>query len=212
MKHGTMVLSDFFPPTEGGSMKGRCIACGRMTEEGKEIDFSNNFTGWSYFQAGDCLCPRCYTLCRDQMYRKKSWVASKDDGVKILAGKDECREVVIAPPHPPFMVYLTYSLQSLAFKGQKQGFLQVLTRVNTSKERFFVCLPEDVVLIEPHTFLEYLKRIDFYRNECEIKKHELFSGEINPSRFKSGKITPEDVFFIKKVRKTPQWRLAVGLS
>ena len=62
-----LYASDFFPPTPGDK-KGRCVICGRETEHGHEIDFSEKFTMWSALQEGEVICEHCYTMARNQDY------------------------------------------------------------------------------------------------------------------------------------------------
>jgi len=158
-------LSELFEP-KPGDKKGQCVVCGCTTEKGHKIDFSNNFTAWPDLQAGNVICEYCYALVRDQQYRRKSWVVSKE-GVKFLK-KDEILDVLLNPPEPPFGIYITKS-------GKKQGFLKIINRVNYSRKHYFIAFEDNLIYVD----VELLKRmVEVAKTARSLKfsKTELLQG------------------------------------
>lgn len=158
-------VSQFFPPTPG-SRNGKCIICAHYTEKGHDVDFSGNFTSWNLLQEGNCICEYCYTLCRDQQYRRKSWVASLK-GVRFLK-RDEILPVLLEPPEPPFAVYITKS-------GKKQGFLHIVNRVNYNKNHYCIAFEDSILFVERSSLREMVEIARQARN-LKFSKSELLNG------------------------------------
>jgi len=129
--------SEFFKPNYG-SLSGKCVICGFKTDKGHPVEFSDNFTAWNLLHEGNCICEFCYELVKNQDYRRKSWIATVE-GVKFLK-KDEILPTLLDPPIP-FAIYITRT-------GKKQGFLQVISKVNYSKERFFIAFDDELIYVE----------------------------------------------------------------
>lgn len=155
-----------------GNVVGDCMLCGRTTKCGLRARdvVSDNFSGWNRLFAGDCFCPDCAYLFSDQVFRKKSWVASPA-GFHVLSrdGKDgpAILAALLEPPEPPFFVYV-------ARVGHRQGWLSCLHRVAASRDRYdFACEDYDVpVRFERAKALNYLDGIRAAR-ELGATKAEL---------------------------------------
>lgn len=168
---------------ERGTIAGECMVCGQHTDcgfRGKET-VSDNFSGWNRFFAGDCVCPECRYLFRDQTFRKKSWVASTVGGFRTFSGAEdrEARlQAILEPPEPPFFIYV-------ARAGQRQSWLCCLHRIATSRDCFFIAHEDyDVpVLVDRKTATEYANLV---RRAVELKitKTELKSGQFNLGTWK----------------------------
>lgn len=192
-------LSDLFTPPEEaiGHMKGTCIVCGRSTEQGNKIDYSPNFTLWNLLTAGDCICPPCYELTRNQQYRRSMWVVNKE-GITFFK-KKEMLSHLLNPPEPPFGMYLTKT-------WQKQGFFKLINKLNYSQENYTVAL--DMKLI--HVKLSVAKEMSALAKTLRKKKftkEELKTGEIHAHRYKDCDLSLLEQ--LKEYANQQLWRLIV---
>jgi len=186
-------ISEFFKPL-CGEQRGICIVCGTKTDAGNDIDFSSNFTSWSLLQEGSCICEYCYTLCRSQDYRRKSWVAS-ESGVRFL-DRTEILPTLLNPPAPPFAIYLTKS-------GKKQGFLHLITRPSYSINRYFIAFEDKLILID-RTMLEKLITIVKQARELKFSKTELMTTP-HTNKWEHRQLCEQ----IIKYNKNPMWEVIV---
>jgi len=199
MSESINFLSDLFDPKEAmlGNIGGTCIVCGRDTMQGNEIDYSANFTKWNLLQAGDCICPNCYELTRNQDYRRSMWIATRE-GITFFKKKDMLKHI-LHPPEPPFGMYLTRT-------WQKQGFFKLINKVNYSKKNYFTALDMDVIKVN----LALAKEMAFIAGELrekKVTKEELRTGELSPARY--GQINLSLIEEVKKHANTSLWRLIV---
>jgi len=123
------MLSQLIKNIKKGNIIGRCVVCGIETKEGLHISVSENFSGWGYFYDGECFCPYCAALFADQNFRKRCWVATKNE-IKFMK-KAEILKYLLDLPEPPFFIYVTKG-------GQRQGWLSAMKYVNYSRKQFFV--------------------------------------------------------------------------
>jgi hypothetical protein len=194
-----IMLSFLLPPTYG-ELAGKCLLCGRHTKNGHTAEFSEKFTSHNLLREGKCICEYCYTLLRNQEFRRKSFVLSRE-GVRFLS-RAECREVLLSPPDPPFFVYITQT-------GQRQGWLSAMQCVSYSKERFWIST--DFV---GHFLanLRELKRMDglisVLRN-VGISKNSLRSGK--PSAAEYRKLLERNMthllYEMQEYVRTPSWEV-----
>jgi CRISPR type IV-associated protein Csf1 len=151
-----------------GSVSGNCVLCGRKTEKGHKIDFSDNFTGFSYLQIGDTICEYCFTFIKNQDFRRKSWIATQEK--VIFLNKKEILGYILNPPEPPFSIYITST-------GQRQGWLDGYRQgINFSNTTFFI-LTDFVGLVQARKdlALKMNELISFLRDK-KITKEQLLSG------------------------------------
>jgi len=193
------MISSLIPPTYG-ELEGVCVLCSRYTKSGHAIEFSEKFTSYNLLNEGDCICEYCFTLVRNQEFRRKSFVLSKE-GVRFLP-RAECREVLLAPPTPPFFIYITQT-------GQRQGWLSAMQCVSYSRERFWVST--DFV---GHFLanLQELKRMDELISELRkagVSKNSLRSGTLSAVEYR--KLLEKSLTHLwDEVRdyvKTPSWEV-----
>jgi len=192
-----------------GNTVGVCIVCSRETKEGIRVGdtVSDNFTGWSYLYQGNCMCPNCYYIFSDQTFRRKSWVASLNDGFRTFKN-DEATDILFNPPEPPFFIYI-------AKIGQKQGWLTCLHRVAWNKSRYFLAHERyDVpILFERDvatTYLEQVKQAFGYG----ISKTEMLEGNFSATTWKKA-IQGGYEDFLRKIAKNKKnllWEVIVDVS
>jgi len=165
-------LSDFLPPTPcENPVEGRCVVCGREGG-GHKSKFSSNFTAYSLLQAGNMICPRCYTLLHDQKYRRTSWVLS-EKGYQQLK-RNEVIKTLLNPPEPPFAIYLTRT-------GKKQGYLHLVDRVSWDRENYFIAFDDQLIPVI-RSELEEMAEIARKARELKFSKSEL-RGDIKVKHF-----------------------------
>lgn len=156
-----------------GEIKGTCVVCSRETEEGVSLKdcVSGNFTGWSYFFSGNCMCPECAFLFSDQTFRRKSWVASLQE-FKVFKN-DEAKQILFNPPEPPFFIHV-------AKVGQKQTWLSCIHRVAHNPHKYFFSHEKyDVpILFEQHKAEIYIQTIAEAMAKG-LTKTELTTGEFS---------------------------------
>ena len=192
-----LCLSDFFTPSKEGSINGICIVCGRKTDRGLKVDFSDNFTNWNLLQVGDCICPQCYELARNQVYRRKSWIATKE-GITFIQRKDFLN-VLLSPPDPPFGIYLTRTYQ-------KQGFFLIINHVNYSRKKFFVAFDDQLLTIDRKK-LQEMTTIARELRAHKVKKEELRTGIFSPNTY--ARVSLDLLEKARNFAGDPIWELVV---
>jgi len=200
MNDSILYLSDFFEPSDKdmfGDIEGSCIVCGRTTEDGHKIDYSANFTKWNLLQAGNCICPSCYELTRNQDYRRSMWIATNEGITKFK--KEDMLQHILNPPEPPFGIYLTRT-------WQKQGFFKLIDKVNYSKKNYFTALDMQVIYVNLKT-AKKMAELGQKLREKNVTKEELETGELSAHRYKD--IDLSLVEQVKEYAKQTLWSLIV---
>lgn len=171
MKLGELLLKATGSTPQTGNTKGVCVVCGAEVNNGIPLKrcVSDNFTGWSNFFSGNCMCPECAFLFSDQTFRRKSWVASLY-GFHIFKN-DEALQMLFNPPEPPFFIYI-------AKAGQKQSWLSSIHRVAYDSNRYFFSHERyDIpILFEQNKAEQYVAMIEKAMN-YGISKTELTTTE-----------------------------------
>ena len=154
-----------------GEAKGTCILCGAETIEGFPVEFSSTFTAFSQLAYGDVFCPKCNAFFRNQDFRRRSWILTKEQ--VEFAKRDRILEFLLLTEKPlPFVAYITST-------GQKQGWLQGFRYVNFSKQRYFIHTDfVGCVFTEQSQLLEMSKLLRILR-EKKVSKTELLTGEFS---------------------------------
>jgi len=164
-----MVLSDFFMPVKG-DLKGKCIICGRIVDDGHPIELSDNFTAWSLLEGGTVICGRCKSMISNEKLRRKSWMAFLDNGrpkIEFIDRKNVLN-ILINPPSPPFSIYLTRM-------GKKKGYLLLVNRVNYNVNKYYIAFDDNLVYVDRNRLKYYVSLI---KNALEkgFRKKELLHG------------------------------------
>jgi len=193
-----LVLSDFFPAETKGNIDGKCVVCGRSTDQGLEIDYSKRFTNWNLLQGGNCICPPCYELTRNQAYRRSMWVVNRE-AITFFKKKDMLQHVM-NPPDPPFAMYLTRT-------WKKQGFFKLINKVNYSREQYVTALDMQLIQVNREKAAEMKETAETLRKR-KITKTELTSGQFYSHRYDT-----LDLSLIYKIQqeyvRNPSWELIV---
>jgi len=191
---------------ETGSISGKCSLCNIYTTEGFQFAFSENFQGYSYLYHSDqCLCPPCNYFIHNQDFRRKNWVASPE-GIYFLQ-RQECQNVILSPPTPPFFLYITQT-------GQRQGWLNALQTVNYQKEKYIISTDWvgkfQVVrkqAIELFALCTQLRKMN-------ISKSALRTGYLRPVEYRriSENSAEKLIELIQIWKQTPLWEVVVYVS
>lgn len=174
LKLGELLLTATKQSAAKGNIFGTCVVCCNETDAGVPLKdcVSDNFTGWSYFFSGNCMCPECAFLFSDQTYRRKSWVASETEFRTFK--NDEALQILFNPPKPPFFIHL-------AKTGQKQTWLSCIHRVAQNPHKYFFSHEKyDVpILFEVEKAKQYIDIISKAMS-LGLNKTELTTGEFKP--------------------------------
>ena len=186
-------ITELLEPQKGKE-KGICVFCGRYTEHGHRIKLSDNFTAWNLLEEGEVICEYCYALIKNQDFRRHSWVLS-EEGVKYLK-KGEILTTLLNPPEPPFTIYITKT-------GKKQGFLDLINRVNYSNERYFIAFDDKLIFVNR---VELKKMVDIAKEarKLNFSKSELL-GDIKVKHYEHEDLVKKVLEQIKK----PVWEVVV---
>lgn len=158
---------------DAGTREGRCIFCGLSSDYGHQAKLKTNFTGYSYLQAGEIICPYCFELYNNNEYRKNMWVVTNDEF--RLFKRAEAKEILLNQLSTPFAIYLTKT-------WKKQGWITLMNKINYDSKNFFVGFDYDVILVEREKLVEYLNLISELLN-LKISKTELQIGQLKVRSF-----------------------------
>jgi len=167
-----LIKSRKLEPNFGGVL-GKCFVCGRETTKGHKTKdtVSSNFTKFSQLSSGDCSCPECHGLFSDQVYRRKSWLATTE-GFLIL-DKNEKKKILYNLPEPPFFFHI-------AMIGQKQPWVECIHDVAFSMRSFYFS--------HENYGKVYFEKDKFYQYDALIKE---------ALKYKIGKMQLKGEFFLK---------------
>lgn len=191
-----------------GKLKGRCVICGRETEEGlpPRSTISQNFTGWSYLYTGEVMCPLCAFLFSDQTFRKKSWVASQQSFATFP--NSEAISVLFNPPQPPFFIYI-------AKQGRRQSWLSSIHRVALNRSRFFFAYePYDTPILFERMRAEKYHQLALQLLQLAIPKGEIISLSFSPKSFEKAFLRGQDDLLreAEQYKNDPLWEVIADVS
>lgn len=170
----------------------KCAVCG-LNEGLYDIEFSDNFVSYSEIFNGGKVCEKCYSLLKDQKYRRSSWIMTQD-GVKTL-DKSEILDMIVNAPEG--------SLIYVKSRGQKLAFLKALR--HRSSRKYVVLCGEDegMVLISREKLREL---VDKARKAMSLglRKKDLLEG-CSTKMWAHREVCE----YIEKARGDPSWRIIV---
>lgn len=188
-------------PTKG-QIIGICVYCGNSTIDGHSFKPTGQFTTYQHIQGGTCICPECNVMKLSQDYRRSMWWVN---GYKYCGFKqNEAKYMLQNPPKPPFVMYMTKT-------WKKQGWPQLVTRINESKEYFIVGFDYELVIVESKKRDECLQ----FAQELMaigITKPELLTGNLKHNSYTKLNF---DLYIINRIQSyinTPLWDLCVYVT
>lgn len=188
--------------TEKGTLLGSCIFCGLETSRGHKAELKDTFTAYDLIQGGSCICPECWHVYNEQMYRKKAWVVTLSTFAEVK--RDGAKELLLNPPEPPFVIYLTQT-------WKKQGWLNLINRVQESQTDYTIGLDYDLIEVNTQKLDEYCTLIGELI-EKKIMKTELQTGQIKAKSYEKLGYDMELIEKIKILVGNPLWNLAIFVS
>lgn len=187
---------------EQGTLTGSCIFCGLETSTGHKAKLKDTFTAYDLVQGGSCICPECWHMYNEQMYRKKAWVVTLETFSEVK--RDGAKELLLNPPDPPFIIYLTKS-------WKKQGWINLMNRVQESRTDYTIGLDYELVEVNTSKLEEYCTLITELL-EKKITKTELSSGNFRAKSYEKLGFDIELMEKIKMLAGNPLWNLAIFVS
>jgi len=185
-----------------GAFAGSCIFCGLDTKHGHKAELKDTFTAYDLIQGGSCICPECWHVYNEQMYRKKAWVVTQSTFCEVKRGG--AKELLLNPPEPPFVIYLTQT-------WKKQGWLNLINRVQESKTNYTIGLDYDLIEVNPVKLDEYCNIISEIL-EKKVTKTELQTGQFKAKSYEKLGYDIELIEKIKILVGNPLWNLAIFVS
>jgi len=185
-----------------GNLSGRCIFCGVYTETGYPAKLKTNFTGYSYLQAGEVICPFCYELYNNEQYRKNMWFVTEHE-FKFFK-RAEAKQILLNDLEVPFAIYLTKT-------WKKQGWIRLMDKLNYSSDTFFVGFDYDVVLVERKKLNEYFSLLSELLAK-KIPKSELATGELKPKSLEKIDMDMDLLAHIRFLSSDKLWSLCLYIS
>jgi len=187
---------------EQGTLTGSCIFCGLETNTGHKAKLKDTFTAYDLVQGGSCICPECWHMYNEQMYRKKAWVVTPSTFTEVK--RDGAKELLLNPPDPPFIIYLTQS-------WKKQGWINLINRVQESRTDYTIGLDYELVEVNTSKLEEYCALITELL-EKKITKTELSTGNFRAKSYGKLGFDIELMEKIKMLAGNPLWNLAIFVS
>ena len=156
-------LTRMIAPKMLGREKGTCTICLQPTEHGFKIRqiLSDKFADYDKFvHISNIVCEYCATFLKDERFRRKSWVITR--GNVIFLSRQEVKKYLLEPPEPPFAVYISLT-------GKKHGWLNLLWKVNYSRDILHIGLEDVVVTCRLEELKEAIELVEQARKRKATK-------------------------------------------
>ena len=185
-----------------GNLVGTCVYCGNNTVYGHEFKPTGQFTTYQHIQGGTCICPECNEMKLSQDYRRSMWIVNES---KFITFKShEAKHHLLNPLSPPFVMYLTKT-------WKKQGWPQLVNRINTDTKKFIVGFDYSLILVDSkqrNYFLSFAQRLI----DIGITKKELYSGNLKGKSYEKIDFDIKIIEQMNKNHKNPLWELCVFVT
>jgi CRISPR type IV-associated protein Csf1 len=196
-------LGKLLPFRMPGNCAGRCIACGKHTAHGVPARLPDTFTAAYKLYNGNALCEYCAPLFKERSLRSRSWVASQSEFRYIQ--RSEWLTTLTEPPEPPFAIYFTLS-------GQKYGYLSLIRRVSTNRDRYWLATDwqESPILIHRAQLAELVPIAQQLRTHG-VPKTQLLTAQFSPTIVAKAIKEGWDTMLrtIEQLRGNPAWEVVV---
>jgi len=179
------------------------VFCGCDTEHGHSNTLiSNNFTAGDRLGGGDVVCPECLYVYNEPTYRKRAWVVTESTFSEVK--RENAKELLLNPPEPPFVIYLTQS-------WKKQGFVNLINRVQESQTDYTIGLDYELIEVNTKKLEKYCTLISDILDK-KITKTELSTGNFKAKSYEKLGYDIELIEKIKTLVGNPLWNLAIFVS
>lgn len=168
----------------------KCFICG-INEGVLDLEFSDSFVSYGDVFNGGKACKTCYTLVKDQKFRRSHWILEANS-VRVL-DKTQLIDAIANAPEG--------SLIYVKSRGQKLTFLRAL-RHRSSKNFIVVCGEDEGVVIARREKARELIEKARKALSLGLKKTDLLNG-CSTSMW----IHKDICEFIEQVRGDPLWRI-----
>lgn len=187
-----------------GKVAGKCIFCATETTQGQKADLGHNFTAYQFLQDGSCICEYCYELYKNQDFRKKAWIL-EDEKLEFVKDKKIILDFLLNPRGNQFLQYIT-------FTWQKQGWLQLLYKLNSSQHRYFVGVDDTVLFISRELAQQYFNTSSMLMKYAMKTEIETGNYYVSSLRKLVGAGLQDRIAEFQQCAKDPLWRLVVKLQ
>lgn len=185
-----------------GEISGTCVYCGVETTSGHKFKPTGQFTTYQHIQGGTCICPECNVMKTSQDYRRSMWVVSVSNYTEFKS--HEAKHMLQAPPTPPFAMYFTKT-------WKKQGWPQLMTRINDSVDYFVVGFDYELVVVDAHKRDEYLT---FAQGLIDLgmNKTEMLTSRLKYKTYSKINFDLEIIDKLATLKNNPLWDLCVYVT
>lgn len=201
-----MIVRNILSDIPLGNNPGRCVVCGRNTQYGYPVEFSDSFMNANLLQVGEVLCEFCNTAVHMKSLRTSMWMVTPEQ--MRFFKRDEAKNIICNPPEPPFAIYITESYKKTGWQA-----MTARSAIAESRDVFPVGFDYNIVIIHRQDFQKYLDTIRQLL-DMQISKNELRSGRLRISTIKRHGIEwARDVTqYLSSRVDNPIWNLAVYIS
>jgi len=182
-----------------GSILGTCVYCGLTTNAGHKFKPTGQFTTYQHIQGGTCVCPECNVMKTSQDYRRSMWAVNNSEYIAFKS--NEAKHMLQNPPTPPFVMYFTKT-------WKKQGWPQLVTRINDSTKYFIVGFDYELVVVDAVKRDEYL---EFAQSLMDVglNKSELLTSNLKHKTYSKLNFDLDIIERLQSMKGDPLWDLCV---
>lgn len=201
--------TDGVEPPDDPEESGKCQICslGGPVKPVRSV-FSNAFTSDRALDDGDGVCYRCEFFAGQMDYRRYHWVATADDGVRVVKERPDLLDVLLDPPEGPWM----------AKYKDESDFLTVLNgwifaqALNTSREDYQLLVDKRLVNINRERFENMVEFGQKLRSRDDNPSKRALKGPVRAVDLERYDFRSNEVERINNdLTGREDWRIAVQL-
>jgi len=204
--------TDGVEPPDESDETGKCMICG-LTGPINPVRrtngvFSNAFTSDRALSDGDGICYRCEHFAGQMDYRRYHWIATPEDGVRIIKERPDLLDVLLDPPEGPWMA--KYKDES-DFLTVLNGWIFAQT-LNTSREEYQLLVDKRLVNINREEFADMVAFGQRLRDRDNEPSKRALKGPVRAADLALYDLERDDVERINNdLTGREDWRIAVQL-